>query len=186
MLLYVYSVSSLKKKQMKKIVLALCLPVMLGACAVPLKSHEMMPPFDFYDTVQSEKYSDSIFIRNVSVSKGVGGDTPITPDEYKATLTSALRQANLYSPQDTAKYSLDANITKMKKPFMGFNMTVTVATEYKILEVSNEMVIFEEKISVPCTKTIGDSFDSMIRLRLASGCAVGENITHFIKVISQN
>jgi hypothetical protein len=74
----------------------------------------------------------------------------------------------------------------MKQPIMGFNMTVTASAEYKIYRKSNDRFVHEESVSVPCTKGIGDAFDATIRLRLASGCAVGENITHLIKVISQN
>lgn len=171
---------------MKNIVLALGALLLLSGCAAPLKSNEMMPQFDFYDTVKSKKYEDNIFIRHVDVHKGAGGMTPVTPEEFRSALVSSFRQADLYETEDKAKYFLDAAMRDMKKPMLGLNMTVTASADYKIYRKSNDGLMLEESVSVPCTKGIGDAFNGEIRLRLASGCAVGENITHLIKVISQN
>ena len=157
----------------------------LSACAVPMKSQEMMPQFDFYDSVSSRKYNDSIFIRNVDVKKGLGGVMPVIADEYKAALVSSFRQADLYSRQDSAEYVLDAYMSEMKVPAFGFNLTVKTTAEYKIYLISEDTLQLTESVTVPCTKGMGDAFDASIRLRLAAGCSVGENITHVIKVISQ-
>ena len=156
----------------------------LSACAVPLKSQEMMPQFDFYDSLEKNKFEDNIFVRTVDVEKGVGGASPVTPEEYRKALVASFRQADLYAPEDEAKYVMDTVMTDMEQPIMGFNMTVTATAQYDVLKASNESNVFSENVSVPCTKGIGDAFDGAIRLRLASGCAVGENITHVIKVIS--
>ncbi|MCL4678842.1 MAG: hypothetical protein KJ017_09655 [Alphaproteobacteria bacterium] len=158
----------------------------LSACAVPMQSQEMMPQFDFYDSVSPEKYKDSIFVRNIEIKKGVGGSMPVTPEEYRSALVSSLRQADLYAPQDKATYALDAFMSEMKQPMIGFNLTVNTTTEYKIYKASDNSLEFSESVTVPCTKGMGDAFDGAIRLRMASGCSVGENITHAIKLISQN
>ena len=168
---------------MSKLIL-IALMLSLSACAVPLKSQEMSPQYDFYDTVSSKKFDDSIFIRNVDVPKAIGGASPVTPEEFKAALISAFRQADYYETPEKAKYALEAVMTEMKQPFMGFNLTVTATTDYKIFKVKNDELVFSETIAVPCTKGMGDAFDAAYRLRLASGCAVGENITHFIKLLS--
>lgn len=157
----------------------------LSACAIPLKSQEMLPQFDFYDELDAQKFENSIFIRNVDVAKGVGGVSPVTPEEYRAALVSSFRQADLYSKEEKAKYALDAAMTDMKQPMFGFNLTATATADYEVIKKSNDSKVLSESVSVPCTKTMGDAFDGAVRLRLASGCAVGENITHLIKVISQ-
>jgi len=168
-----------------RILLALACVFILSGCAVPLKSQEMIPQFDFYDSVEANKYEDNIFVRNVDVAKGVGGMTPMTPEEYRAALVASFRQADLYETEDKAKYVLDAYMSEMKQPAFGFNLTVTATSEYKLFKQSNDDLVFNEQVAVPCTRGIGDAFDAAIRLRMASGCAVGENITHAIKVISK-
>ena len=157
----------------------------LSACAPPMRSQEMMPQFDFYDSLKENKYEDNIYIRNVEVAKGVGGASPVTPEEYRQALVFAFRQADLYEKQEEAEYSLDAHMTEMDQPLMGFNMTVTAKADYSLYSISNNNLVFKESVSVPCTKGLGDAFDGGQRLRLTSGCAVGENITHLIKVISK-
>lgn len=156
---------------------------LLSACAVPMKSQEMMPQFDFYDSVKSKKFEDNIYVRNIEVAKGVGGMSPVTPEEYRAALVSAFRQADLYAPEGEAKYALDAVMTEMKQPAFGFNLTATASANYTLEQALNGKTVFSQTVAVPCTKGVGDAFDAAIRLRLASGCAVGENITHLIKVI---
>ena len=157
----------------------------LSACAAPMQSQEMMPQFDFYDSIKENKYEDNIYIRNVEVAEGVGGASPVAPEEYRQALVFAFRQADLYEKQGEAQYVLDAYMTEMDQPFMGFNMTVTAKADYSLYNKSNNNLVFQESVSVPCTKGIGDAFDGAQRLRLTSGCAVGENITHLIKVISK-
>lgn len=143
----------------------------------------MLPQFDFYDQVSPEKFEDKLFIRNVDVAKGVGGQIPVTPEAFRAALTSSLRQADLYSRQEEAEYFLDAYVVEMKQPMFGFNMTATTTADYTVYS-KNESVVFQEQVSVPCTKTMGDAFNGEVRIRMASGCSVGENITHLVKVLS--
>jgi hypothetical protein len=171
--------------KLKKIILSILCVFLLSGCAVPLKSQEMLPQFDFYDSLKSKKFEDNIFVNNVDVAENVGGQTPVTPEEYKITLVSSFRQADLYAPENDAKYFLDAYMSEMNQPVFGFNLTVTSVADYKVFRKSDKKLMFSETISVPCTKGFGDAFDAALRLRLASGCAVGENITHVIKVISK-
>jgi len=157
----------------------------LSACAAPLKSQEMLPQYDFYDQLGAKTFQDAVSIRNVDVAKGVGGVSPVTPEEYRAALVSAFRQADLYGKEDSAKYALDAFISEMNQPVFGFNMTATTTANYKVFRNSDNELVYEDTLALPCTKTISDAFDGALRIRMASGCSVGENITHLIKVLSE-
>ena len=169
-----------------KLMLAFGAILLLSGCAMPMKSQEMLPQFDFYDQLDAKKYQDSISVRDVTVNDGVGGLSPVTASEYKSALVSALRQADLYCKEGEARYYLDANMSDMEQPFIGFNMTAKTTASYKIYKVKGGDAVFSETLTLPCTKTISDAFDGAVRARLASGCSVGENITHLIKILSQH
>ena len=163
---------------------ALILPLLLlSACTAPLTSQEMSPQFDFYDQLTPTTFEDKISVRNIEVAKGVGGAMPVTPEEFRAALTASLRQADLYSKEEEAKFFIDAHVVDMKQPYFGFNMTATTTADYTVYN-EKDSVVFQEQVSVPCTKTMGDAFNGEVRARMASGCSVGENITHLIKVLS--
>ena len=166
-----------------KIILLLSVVFILSGCGVPLRSQEMAPQFDFYDSLNVKKYKNKIYVRNAEVAKGVGGMTPVSPEEFRSALVVAFRQAGLYSKEDNARYFLDSNMTEMKQPVIGLNLTKTTTADYKLYSKSGK-IVFQDTIKIPCTRTMADAFFADQRLRMANACSVGENITHLVKVLS--
>ncbi len=165
-------------------ILPLCL--LLPACAPVLKSHEMMPKMQAYDGISSSKMlNKNISVSSVVVKKGLGGMVaPITDAEYRDALVSALRLSGWYGG-DTGKYRLDANLLEVDQPYIGFNFTVTAKAEYTLTDKKTGKVRYHDILTLPCTVTMAEAFVGEVRLRNATSCAVGENITHLLKVLDQ-
>lgn len=156
---------------------------MLSACVVPISGSEMQPNPGVYDTL-STRLDRKISIGDVQVKEGVGGATPVLAPNYSEALKSSLRQAGWYTQSDSSKYTLNAYLTELKQPFIGFDMTVKSTAQYELINTQTGKTAYSEEIKIPCTKGLSDAFDGAIRLRMATACAVGENITHLLKVLS--
>lgn len=174
---------------MRPIIISIFAVLILAGCAIPMESREMQPQFDFYDTVDPQKFRDAIYIRDVEVEEGLGGASPVLDEEFRDVLISSFRKAHLLEEEEEkAAYIMDARMVEMDQPITllsGFNLIVSTAATYSVYRQPDGGVIFEETVRVPCTRGLGDAYDSEIRLRLASGCAVGENITHIINLLAR-
>jgi len=143
-----------------------------------------MPKSGVYDHL-STKLDRKISLGLVGAEKGLGGPAPVIAEEYKEALALALRQAGWYTADATPAYTLNAKMIKIDQPFIGFNFTVKATAQYSLVRVKGGDVVYEETLTLPCTVMFAEAFDGIIRLRRATACSVGENITHLLNVLSQ-
>ena len=158
----------------------------LSACAPALEAYEMTPKSALYDTVQtSNSLNKKIAIGSVVTEKNMGGAVaPVTSEQYKDAIVLALRQTGWYNTT-SPKLRLDAHLLDIEQPFMGFSFTVKAKSQYTLTDSKTGKVWYRDTIIVPCTVTMSEAFEGAVRMRKATACAVAENITHFIKVLSQ-
>jgi hypothetical protein len=76
----------------------------------------------------------------------------------------------------TAPYRLDAELVKMEQPTVGFSMTVTADVRYRLVNLRNGSVVFDQTITTPFTAEFSSAFMGVVRLRLANEGAIRENI----------
>jgi hypothetical protein len=157
---------------------------LLVGCAPALQSGEMMPKSKIFDQLGSSKFDNSIIANKIEAKAGAGGIAPITSDAYKEALIASLRQAGLYSKQGKEKYALDAYLKEVDQPIIGFNFTVKTTADYTITNVKSGKVAYKESLTLPCTVLFAEEFLAEVRLRRATACSVAENITHFLKTIT--
>ena len=175
---------------MRKIVVLAALLV-LSACGSPgvATSRDLMPQFDFYDQVDANTFKRSIVIESVTVSDAVRGKIPghidVSSDALHGALRDALRYSELYEKGERASYVLTAQLLDLQQPTIGFNLTASSTIHYSLRHTATDQIVFEETINIPCSKTTNDAFDGLVRARMASSCAIGENITHFIQAIAR-
>lgn len=157
----------------------------LGACAQPLGSFEMMPKTQTFDALDSSrKFSKSITAGSITAKDKLGGIAPVVSEQYRESVISSLRQAGWYTTPENAKYVLDAQMLEIDQPSFGFSFTVKTTASYLLKGKDSGSVVYKDTLTLPCTKTISDAFNAEVRLRMATGCAVGENTTHFLKVLA--
>jgi hypothetical protein len=157
------------------------------ACAPALESYEMMPKAAVYDTLpDNNTFAKNIAVTNVIADDGMGGATaPITSENYKQAIVSALRQAGWYNNGDNARFHLEAHLVEVDQPMVGFSFTVKTRASYVLTENKTGKVFYNDTITMPCTVTMSEALVGEVRLRKATSCAVGENITHLLKVIAE-
>ena len=68
---------------------------------------------------------------------------------------------------------------------MGFNMTVSVTANWKLIDLSNNKVVFEELIPTPYKARMSESWIGVERLRMANEGAVRENIKAGIQKLNE-
>jgi hypothetical protein len=157
--------------------------LLLTACAPSLTSFEMMPKASVFDQIGSKPaLNRNINIGTATVTPGIGGVAPISDEEFKSALVLAMRQAGWYG--DKGKYQLDAHLLELDQPIIGFSFTVHSKIEFTLKQRANGKTVYHDILSLPCTVQFAEAFDGQMRLRKATACAVGENITHLLKVLN--
>jgi len=172
-----------------KFLLVLASMLLLSACQPPINSSEMMPLSSAYHNLsQKGLFQDNLIVRDVTVIPNTGSDGggAVTEPQFRETLNTALRMADMSATDDAkAKYYLDANITEVVRDFIGFNMEATVACDYKVTNIKSNKQVFNESVRVPHEAGIADAFNGAVRQRLAAAYAARENVTHAIKLLSR-
>lgn len=156
--------------------------VLLSGCAIPIKGAEMTPKTSAYDGLSS-KLDRKINVGDVTAAPNLGPTFTVLGPDYKEALIMATRMAGWYST-DPATYTLNANMSKLDQPSIGFTFTVKSTAHYTLINNKSGNVVFEDTLTLPCTVTFSEEFMGDLRLRRATGCSVGENITHLLKTLS--
>lgn len=163
----------------------------LSGCAAPVPKNFLIPRSDFNDIVPNVNYVNKIFIRNAHVNEDFSHASPamryvITGDDLHFALREGLRRSSYLSNRAEAVYYLDVSLDSVKVPGIGLNSTATATMNYALFTKDDSIDGLIEILTLPCTVTAAEMFDGDIRARMSVGCAVGENITHFIKTLERS
>ncbi len=164
----------------------LAVTILVG-CAQPAKMEKMVVGTeDLKDYQTNTALSNAIGIEDVSG----GQDTnplwmsDVASKDFELALTESLKGVGLFSAENS-RYALNAKLLSVKKPFMGFNMTVHSRVHYKLTDLKTKAALFDEDIEASYTATVGDAFMGVERLRLANEGSIKENIRRFLVVLSE-
>ena len=156
-----------------------------AACAPSLSMYEKIPkPQTHHALISSKPLNKNITAGDIVADNDVRGMTPIDSEQYKQSVIFSLRQAGWYADQNSAQYVLDAHLLKVDQPFVGFDMTVKTTAEYTLKKKASNKVVYHDTLTLPCTTRFAEAFNGEVRLRMATACSVGENTTHFLKVLN--
>ena len=161
--------------------------VALVGCAQPAKMAQMVVgPDDLKEYQINTAFSNAIAIEEVS-----GGQetnplwmSDVASKDFEMALAESLKGVEMFSTEN-APYTLNAKLLSVKKPFMGFNMTVHSKVHYTLTDTKNKIALFDEDIEASYTATVGDAFMGVKRLRLANEGSIKENIRRFLLVLSE-
>ena len=104
----------------------------------------------------------------------------VSNENFTEALESSLKLHSMFNSENSS-YVVNADLKKLKQPFVGFDMKVTAYTDYELIEKESEKVVFSSEIITPYIATVGDAVLGVKRLRLANEGAIKANITEFIK-----
>lgn len=165
---------------MKRILLASSLALLLAGCAQPARVDQMtampttgLPP--------SSGLQHAIDVNNVT------GGTSTNPlwmskvdnAQFQSALQSSLGAAGMLAT-GAARYHLDAKLTSLRQPLMGFDMTVFSTVHYTLTDRASSNPAFDEDVTADFTATVSDAFVGVERLRLANEGSIKKNIQIFM------
>lgn len=111
----------------------------------------------------------------------------ISDEAFRGALEAAIRNSRVFSQVVSiggADYHLEVVITDLHQPTLGFNMTVTLITHWKLTKGGSSQPIWQDFIATKHTATVGDSALGVARLRVANEGAARKNIEEGIRRLS--
>jgi hypothetical protein len=112
------------------------------------------------------------------------GSSKISNADFTTALTNSITSSELFSKlldAASSDYHLDVMIARLDQPMMGFNMTVTLETNWKLTRKSDGSVVWQRAIPSTFKATMDDAFAGVTRLRLANEGAARTNIEAALK-----
>ncbi len=165
-------------------IFTLLLFVLFLGCASGAKWQGMVPPS--FDLVNHHPRSV-----NVSVEGGKKTNpmiaSQISNKAFMQALQSSIEKSEVFTAVisgNSADYRLDVEVFEISQPLMGFNMTVSLETLWKLTRHDDNTVIWKKSITESYTATVGQAFAGVKRLRLANEGAAAANIRAGIEKIS--
>jgi len=131
---------------------------------------------------------------NVSASSRTGapvravvtGGTPrskvlanVTNEDLKEALETSLVKSGMFKSAGNGGYQLDAFISSIDQPVMGFSMQVSVEVNYSLSRDGSP--VWRKAIKSSYVAPVGESLVGAVRLRKATEGAVRENISLLIR-----
>lgn len=165
--------------------LLLLMAWMLVGCAVPASVEEMRVA----PSAQLGIIDENSPLKNqIAVVEATGGEetnplwiSKVSSIDFEAALELSLADAGLGTLRRDGKYRLIANMLNLRQPLAGFNVTVTAAVRYRLVEREQNIIVAEQDINTPYTAAFSDSLLAVERLKLANEGAMRENITELIR-----
>ena len=157
-----------------------------AGCASPARTINMSVTPD-----QAHLTYSSDLQQRVQLSEVTGGrktnplwTSQINGPDFAAALKQSLANAHLLGDQ-SAPYSLRANLLRGNQPAFGLDFTVTTEVEYTLLQSNTNQVLWREVVETPFTAGVGDSLMGVKRLRLANEGSARTNISALLKRLSE-
>lgn len=153
----------------------------LGGCASNASFEKMIATQPAAQTPTNKSLLNNIVVTTVAGGRETNPllASQVNNESFRQALESSLKRADLYSNE--AKYKLAVNLIELKQPLLGFDLTVTCNTHYRLENPSSDKPLFDKNIITSYTATVSDAFIAIERLKIANEGAVKANITEFIK-----
>jgi len=133
-----------------------------------------------------------VLLEKLAIGEVTGGKATnpmMFADVGNAQLREALRlsllQAGYLNPApEAATLTLTVGVVGVDRPSAGYTTTVTTLIRYVLTEKADAKSVFDELVSGACTLNLSDEYYGQSRLKHAEECAVRDNITVFLSMLS--
>lgn len=153
-----------------------------SGCATPAQSSAMVAA-PLLGNVHAATGSLSI-----AVSGGRETSSTRTPqisnEEFGTALAASIEKAGLFSGVSVGsagRYQLNAYVSRLTQPLMGFSMTVTMEVAYALVDNGNHQIIWQKSIVSEHTAAASEAFVGVKRLRLATEGTAKANIESLLR-----
>ena len=103
----------------------------------------------------------------------------ISNEDFSSALIQSLRKTGLFKSvtgSGGATFRLETTLEDLSQPEKGFSLTVNLKVDWRLIRISDNKVLWHEKIISTYTATVGDAFVAVKRIRLATEGAARQNI----------
>jgi hypothetical protein len=170
-------------KNIYKIILV-AFAIAITGCTSPARVDQMTASGGLFRTVPT----DSPLKSNMGIKDVTGGRetnpmwiSNVSSSDFERALEDSLRSAGLLNPiPSSGRFQLTADLVRLDQPIFGFDMTVTAAVRYSVVERNSGKEIYARLIPTPFTATVSDAFVGATRLKIATEGTIKKNIEALI------
>ena len=164
---------------------ASALAVTLTGCSSPASREGMIPP----DLAIGTYFPHSLGIQTGGgASTGAMDTSNISDEDLKAAIEEAVIQNKLFKSIVQGKggdYELSVRLTTLSKPILGGTISVEMEMAWSLTKAADRSVVMRKSVKSSASKTMGDAFAFVTRLRLAVETATRDNIGQGLKAIAE-
>jgi hypothetical protein len=116
------------------------------------------------------------------------GASQISNEDFAQALKDSIGNSGLFSgigDANGSRYQLNAFISRLNQPLIGFSMTVTMEVSYTLFDSQAKKSIWEKSITSEHTASPGEAFAGVKRLRIATEGAARQNIESLIRELAK-
>lgn len=115
----------------------------------------------------------------VTVDSTVPSRNLLVAKNFSEALAASLRKTALFKSvggSGNPAFRLQTTIEDLAQPAAGFNMTVQLEVDWKLIHISDSRVVWHEKVHSSYTASLGAAFAGWTRMRIATEGAARKNI----------
>lgn len=131
--------------------------------------------------------ADSKLRGSVSMADVEGGkstnplwSSQVSNEDFKEALRQSLASHAMLADGE-GRYTLTAELMKLKQPFAGLDMSVTSTVKYTLMDTETGEVVFVDEVAEKYTAKMGDALVGVKRLQLANEGSIKSNIGTMLK-----
>jgi hypothetical protein len=163
----------------------ICLGSLTG-CASPARPEKMTPQI----SALSLQIPKTVTVQVIGGQKtDPAWTSEISNEDFASAVRAALQNCHFFSdvkPGGDADYILEVTLVNVLQPAVGFDMSVTIISDWKLIDRPSDRVVWKRQISSTGTATVGDAFAGVERLRLANEAAARANIGNGIAALAKS
>ena len=159
--------------------------LLLGACSSPASRDGMTPQ----EMSLSRQHPHSVQVMTQGGTEtGALDTTNISDADLKGAIEDSIARNKLFRTVIQGKgadYELTVRVAGLSKPVIGASLQVELETGWTLVRTSDRAVLLRKPIKSSATKTMGDAFAFVTRLRMAIEAATQDNIAQGLKAIAE-
>jgi hypothetical protein len=155
-----------------------------ASCAYPADAKAMVPTG--YDVTNLHGATTCVQVTGGKETDAMW-QSNISGPAFAEALAAAIRQSGVFSSVVEcagADCRLEVDLIRVLKPDSGFDLEVTVVTQWRLFAVATGAKLIDEGVVTSFTATLGDAFVGATRLRLANEGAARANIKDGLRRLS--
>lgn len=159
--------------------------LLVAGCASPAQPTAMVATPDI-GAVQKSASGLGIQVTGGQQTSSVGA-SQISNEDFGRALELSIGKAGLFAmvgQSNGARYQLNAYISRVSQPLVGFSMTVTLEVSYMLIDNQIHKTVWQKAITSEHTASPGEAFAGVTRLRLATEGAAQQNIGFLLRELS--